>query len=407
MSTSASFNNMLKRYMPFNLLVEEVKKRNYFWNKVAKDENWYGGTLDVPFEGGEASSLSFGSLTDASDIAETVAVLGTISDYKELWGTMVFNEKDLDLHKDMKASFLQILPQKVNQFVNFISTNLSNNLLNGPYKDKLAANGADGSITVRYPERFTVGEKVFIDDDDSAAVAAYVTAINMETAVLTIKDARSAGANVDATAYTTAQSAAVYVPGAQITANPFTALKDVLLSNANGGGASIYGQTKTDYPYLQAVNIDGTAVAAANILDKIFDAFFEVTRLGKGNPTEILCSFKHFSNIAKALEESRRYSVADKAAGYGFRKVTVLGPQGEMMITGLRDMDDDVIYIMDWSAMKFRGSNFFNRKRHQDGDEFFLVRSTSGYKYIVDIRMYGDLVVHAPSYCGIVHTISY
>lgn len=37
MATTASFNDMLKAYMPYELLQEEMKKRNYFWNKVEKD----------------------------------------------------------------------------------------------------------------------------------------------------------------------------------------------------------------------------------------------------------------------------------------------------------------------------------------------------------------------------------
>ena len=95
------------------------------------------------------------------------------------------------------------------------------------------------------------------------------------------------------------------------------------------------------------------------------------------------------------------------AAGYGFRTINVVGPQGSMDITGLRDMDDDKMYIMDWDGWKFHGSHFFDRKRHKNGDEFFLVRNTTGYQYIVDIRLYGDLICSAPSHSGVVYSISY
>jgi hypothetical protein len=98
--------------MPYQLLVEEIKKKNFFWNKIKKDEGWFGGTLDVPFEAAQATSLSFGALTAADDIHEHSEVLGTVSTMPELWGTMLFNEKDLDRHTDMEKSFLQILMTK-------------------------------------------------------------------------------------------------------------------------------------------------------------------------------------------------------------------------------------------------------------------------------------------------------
>ena len=118
-------------------------------------------------------------------------------------------------------------------------------------------------------------------------------------------------------------------------------------------------------------------------------------------------SYKNFLNVSKGLEDNRRYSTGDKAAGFGFRRVSVLSQDAEMTLTGLRDMDDDVMFIMDWRSLKFCGTEFFNRKRHQNNEEFFLTRDTGGYTYIVDMRFFGDLVVYAPSYNGVVHTISY
>jgi len=40
--TDAQFNSMLKDYMPYELLSEEMKERNYFWGRVGKDSNWRG-----------------------------------------------------------------------------------------------------------------------------------------------------------------------------------------------------------------------------------------------------------------------------------------------------------------------------------------------------------------------------
>jgi hypothetical protein len=76
-----------------------------------------------------------------------------------------------------------------------------------------------------------------------------------------------------------------------------------------------------------------------------------------------------------------------------------------MTLTGIRDMRDDVGYILNWDTLHFVGDKFFERKRHFNGDEFFLARATTGYTYIVDIKFYGDLVVFKPSENGIIHSI--
>lgn len=412
MATTQSFSNMLKRFMPYNMLVEEMRKRNYLWRTISKDSSWMGGRLEVPFEGGEASSITLGSLPSTSDISETVAVLGYEDNYREIWGSMIFNEKDLDLNNDFKGSFLKILPGKINQFLTRLERDFSHLILNGPAIDSLTANGtALGIATVNFPERFSIGQKVIVRRSTPAAIVGYVRTINMEDKELELYDARTDGAVIDISTYTTALSSALYqdgsvtVPGG-VLQNNFNSLRNSLLSAANGGDASIHNQTKLSYPILQAVNIDGSGITAATVLEEIFDAFYEVTRIGKGMPTEILVSFKHYGNIAKDLEANRRFAVEDSSSGYGFVSVKVRGPQGSMVITALRDMDDDVVFIMDWKALKFYGSHFFERKRHF-GNQEYMIRNTTGYQYVVDIRLYGNLIVHAPSYCGVIHSISY
>lgn len=130
MATTATFNDMLKKYMPYELLKERMEKRNYFWSQVAKKTGWKGGAIQVPFEGAEASSLSFGALTAASAIHEHTEVLGEISTQPELWGSMKFNEKDLDRHGDLESSYLELAPNKIKQFVDRMSERVSICLLN-------------------------------------------------------------------------------------------------------------------------------------------------------------------------------------------------------------------------------------------------------------------------------------
>lgn len=88
MATTRTFSAMLNEYLPLSLLKEELMKRDYLLTNVTKDNSWVGGTLIVPFKGGGASSVSYGSLTASSDIAEDTFVRGSVSTQPEVWGTI-------------------------------------------------------------------------------------------------------------------------------------------------------------------------------------------------------------------------------------------------------------------------------------------------------------------------------
>ena len=262
-------------------------------------KKWRGGTLDVPFEGGEVSSLSYGSLTGSTDIDESNPVAGSVSTYRELWGSAIFNEKDLDLHEDLEASFLTILPRQINQFVMRMSDRVSHNLLNGAKVDILQTDGdtaGTGILDVLHPERFTIGEKLTIDDDNSSSAAIYVIAIAINSKRITVSDTRG-GSAWSASAYTTAQNAAVYTPGGDSVA--FSSVVDALLPASLGGSDTLYGETKATYPFLQSVQVDGSAITSSNILEKTFDAFITSHTLGKGNPTENPNVFQKLLKLCK------------------------------------------------------------------------------------------------------------
>jgi hypothetical protein len=412
-NTTALFNNMLKRYMPYELLVESMKKKNYFWNKVNKKQGWTGGSMEVPFEGGEFSGLQFGGLSALTDVGQATYVMGIVTQQPELWGTMLFNEKDLDRTGDLEKNYLEIVPGKIDQFVSRMSERVSMSLLADGAIAYLTANGSVGaaSITVDRPENFTIGEKVMVVDNDTAAGAVvYVTGINMATKVVTIQDRQigiASPTTVDLSAYTTAQNARVVLPGADDSG--FTSLASQLLSNANGGSTQLFGQTKTAYPFLQAANFDATAwnpTTGASTLSNLTDCVFTTAQIGKSNTSEIVGSFGLFKNIAKSLEGNRRFTATDSKSGYGWRSIEILGPEGAFTLTGLRDMPNKYAYLLDWDGITFHGDEFFERKRHLDGNEFYLTRTAgkgnAGYQYVLDIKFYGDLVVSRPSSQGII-----
>lgn len=413
MATTRTFQDMLNEYLPNDLLKEEFVKRDYLLTKVEKKNDWLGGTLIVPFKAAGASSVAFGALTGSTDIAEDKYVRGEVSGHKEVWGSLIFNHRDLMEHEQVsEQNFLKILPGTVEDFMDYMKNVVSVNLLNGSHFAKLTADGgASGTIVVDRPDRFVIGQKVFVDDDNSAASSAsYVRSIDMNTKTITLYDARSGGSLVNFSDYTTAQNAKCYNDGAQ--ADSFSSLRDALLSSTNGGSSTLYGVTKTLYPYLQAINVDGASITAANIMEKIFDALTEIRQRGRGNPSDVIMSYKNLASCMKVIEASKgAYNVVPnsvRASQYGWTEIEIGSvTKGALKLVGVQEADDDIIMFIDWRALTFHSNGFFKKRVSPDGIEYFEVRNTTGYQYIVDMCLFGELVVQRPSYCGILYDIGY
>lgn len=422
MATLASFDDMLNEHLAYDLLIEELTDRQYLLKKIETNMKWKGGTLPVPFLGNRATSMKYGGLTDESDVHEFDYVRGEVSGYKELWGTLLFNAKDLHQHvpegarrKGLvnKDSFLRILPDQIEDFINGVKDTVSTNLLNGPHFAKLTANSTanDGNMTVDRVERFQLGQKVLVDDDNSAVITAYVKTINVNTKVVNLVTTRGGATVVDFSAnnMTTAQNAKVYVDGATTSGAPFTSLREQLLSAANGGSSNLFGQSKLAYPHLQAINISGATMTSSNVLEIIFDAWTSILNLGKGYATHVMMSYKHLGSIFKLLEAGSGgfRHVETKAYPFGYTEVTVGGVKGNLTMVGVLEMDDDTMFYLDWSALKLHTNGMFERHIDPNGNSYYIKRATTGYVYLTDIRFYGELVVHAPCRCGVIYAISY
>lgn len=411
MSTERLFQDMLNDYLPNPLLKEETVKRDYVLKTVEKDDNWGSGPLIVPFKAAGASSIAFGSLTASDDIADDKYVRGQVDSPKEIWGTMQFLHRDLMEHgKISEQNFLKHLPDTVEDFVDNMKNALSTNLLNGAHFATLTADGdASGNITVDRPDRFSIGQKVIVDDSSSSPATGYVRTIIMDTGVVTLYDARTGGSVVNLSGYAVADGAKCYHDGAQ--ANSFSSIRESLLSAANGGTTALYGQTKTAYPYLQAVNISGAAYTKTTLMADIFNALVKICKIGKGKPTEVLMSLTNLGYCMSIVEAQKgSFNVipnSQKASEYGWMEITIGSPtKGMLKLVGVQEADDDVLMFIDWRAIKFYSNGFFQKRKGPNGNEYFEVRATTGYKYIVDICCFGELVVQRPSYCGIVHSLA-
>ena len=319
-----------------------------------------------------------------------------------------------------EKNLLKILPDTVNDFMDYMKNVVSVNLLNGAFFATLTANAtsSNGVILVDRPDRFMVGQKVVVDDSGTGGpITGYVSTIDMNvvsgTSVgqIVLVTSRNGSTNVDFSVNnkTTANSARVYNDGQET--NGFSDLRSALLSSANGGSSTLYGVTKTLYPYLQAINVSGAAMTAANIVEQIFNAFTQTRRLGKGNPTDVLMSYKNFGYVLAVIEASKgAFNVkpgSAKASQYGWDEIEIGSVTNQALkFVAIQEMADDIIMFIDWRALKFYSNGFFRKRKSPDGIEYFEVRAQTGFQYIIDICLFGDLVLQRPSYCGILYGIN-
>ncbi len=416
MATNRDFQAMLNEFLPIELLKAEAMKRDYLLQKADHDDSWKGGPLVVPFEGQNASSVEFGQLAADSDISKYKYVRGSIATQPEVWGTMKFEHRDLMEHngKIPESTFLKILPGQIEDFMVNMKMAVSVNMMNGSHFATGTVNGTVGGVLeVDRVDRFSIDQKVVIDDNNSAPVTAYVIAIDVNGGTLlsgaVTFSATRGGAALDISAYTVAEAVKVFHPGAQTAS--FTSLKGQLLSLANLGTATIFGQTKLSYPYLQAVQISGASVSATNILQKIFDGYTRRQILGKGGLTpEVVMSLKHFGSALKVIESQKGgFNIVPnsrKVSQYGYDVIEIGSVSGQTLkLVGIQEMDDDAIMYLDWSTIKIYSNGMFKRRTAPDGKQYFEVRTTSGYSYILDHCFFGDVVCTAPWKNAIMHSI--
>lgn len=418
MATTTSFQNMVNQYLPNELLKEEMIERDYVLNRVEKDDNWVGdGTNDsqliVPFKAGGASSVANGQLTASTDIAQDIYVRGKISAQPEVWGSMIFNQKDLYQHgKISEQNFLKVLPDTIEDFLDYMKSVVSTCLLNGPAISKLsvAALSADTQVTVYRPDRFMIGQKVVIDDGTNITTA-YVISIDVNTQVLVLSSSRGGAAT--ALGHNFALNVGVYNDGFNVQSSfpVFSSMKLALLSSTNGGTAALYGVTKTLYPYLQAINISGSTATADNLVKMCFDAYTRTRRLGKGRPNEIIMSLQNLGFVMAIVEASKgAYNVvpeSKKASQYGWTEIAIGSVTNQALkFIGVQEMDDDYVMFIDWRGWKFYSNGFFRKRKSPDGIEYFEIRNQSGFQYIIDISLFGDIVCLRPSYQGIMYGIN-
>lgn len=408
--TNRDFNAMLNEFLPNKLLRESLAKKLWVYNMAEKDESWVGGTIIHPFKSATGSSVVLGSLAASNAIGKSKFVRGQITNQPEAWGSILLEERDLMEHgKITEQNLLKILPDEIDDLIDYFKNVVGLSMLNGPQIAKATASGdSSGNLTFDRCERFVVGQKVILDDDNSATLEAFVNTIDLDTGVVNFVDSRFGSTTIDLSAYTTGQNAIAYFEGAETAANRFSSMKDMLLSSANGGSANIYGVSKLASPFTQAINTSGAAVSATNILAKLFEFVIKLRNRGAPGATKFVMSYKHWGSIMAILEAAKgpfRKASENSSEQYGWSEVSIGGPQGNIDIVAIQEIDNDFIAAVDPKAFKIYSNGGFKKRQSPGGNMYHEIRNTTGFQYVVDVCFFGDLVLERPNRCGIMHSI--
>ena len=78
-----------------------------------------------------------------------------------------------------------------------------------------------------------------------------------------------------------------------------------------------------------------------------------------------------------------------------------------LKFVGIQEWDDDVIALVDWRSITFRSNGYFKKHISPDGREYFEVRNTSGYQYIIDCCLFGEMEYRKPGHSAIIYGINY
>jgi hypothetical protein len=434
MATNRSFAAMINDYLTIDLLRTELK-RMYLLDKVKKDNSWIGGNgtqgFVVPFISGAASSLCFGSLTAANDISEDVPVRATLTVQPELWGAMIFNAKDFMQHdgKKRELSLMKSIKTTIEPFMTYMKSGLSDVLVGGPHFATVTGvvNAATGNLQFDRIEKFTIGQKVIIREAATpAAVVGYVMTINKSTKNVLFNTTRAGGAATDYTALGAGVLVGdkVYYDGLVNTGtgalqNQFTSIRSSLLSAANGGSATLYGLTKTNHPFLQALNIDGSTFTSANILEELFRVYVEeidmiCKPIGEKKANNYWLSPLNYAKCMIILEKykGQYYTVPGKkdASVYAWQSITIgNGAGSEITLSKVPELANDIIPCINWDTFLLASNGYFrfNENPNEPGKiHYYEVRATTGYTYIIDTCFMGDLLNICPESNAIIYGVS-
>jgi hypothetical protein len=76
-----------------------------------------------------------------------------------------------------------------------------------------------------------------------------------------------------------------------------------------------------------------------------------------------------------------------------------------MTIVCVPEMNDDIAMIINPKDFKFASNGFIRQVATPEGHKYYTVRATTGYSYLVDYEVFGELVCVRPAKQLYIHSL--
>lgn len=403
--TAQVFNELLKKYQPWQAMEDYVKRSDFFLKNVQVKKDFIEDIMAIPFITAGHTNVRAGKLTPTNEVTRGDGAVGELKDEElmELWGTIKVTSKDIRKHKSAEKSFKAMFPQKISGLMETMKEQVSVQFLQDGSICSIVSGGtpASGVVKVNRPERLSVRQRLDFKGD-TTTIAGFIRQIDMEQDLITVYDAEEGGSVVDLSGI--GANAGVYVY--DHANNDYDTLKSMLLPASQGGSANLHGIPKLSSPILQAHYEDCSGFSASTILDDVYKVFRKVKQKGKVKKASIVVPYFVFNDLVLKAQNNKRYSASDVEAGYGFDKVTVHGAGGAMEIFGVFDLTDTG-YIMDWDHLYLCTQEMFTTNRDLGDEPWHAERTEDGMVYLLDICFRGGLAIRKASGFGILDKLNY
>lgn len=440
-SWQAAVNDKIDGPMILNKL-----KRNLWIKKLMEEKGWIGtGELDgggslprnskvIAFLGSETHATKIGAFQDPDKIQIADPIRGLVESFVDMTGSMRVRQNDIKAHqgKGLVTSLLGKFDKQTDHAMSGFNLAIEDGILNGSVISTVSsiASCASGLLTLDSVEKIGIGMGVQLGGSDATSKGGefFVTAVNKNTGVCEFSATLGGGA-ANLTNYVASTAALTYVcvngsvsTSTGLVAYGFDSLQSILLSAANGGGSTYLGKTKTAYPFLQAMNKDGSEMTASDMLPRLFEYYHKdialKTRHPEGvKPSDVMLSPLNYAIALISLEQYKGafYRNTDaKANPYGWESIT-LGSKtsgGELRLNRVENLGNTIIPIvnMDTFALtSMNGIEFIEDPNNAGNDKYwYVVRATTAaaYTWVLDFVLSAQFVCGNPESNAIIHSVS-
>jgi len=425
-----TLNNTIKEYDKTDVVHNALMGYDWILNNVKKRYDWLDTDTNytIKFIGSEASTIQVGAgLADEADIVGSRVAVGHVAGAVPFSGSLKFFSRDIAKHEgtSRQATYItSLVKRETRSIIRRMRQAMSMSLVNGYFSRAIGAGSAGGDLPVSNIEAFTKYQHLIFRNGGGTAVHGYVGSINMDANTITV---------YSDIALTTALSLSgmangdlIYIWGAVdigtgALQNQWISMKSAFLSAANGGSATLHSLNKLDYPFLQAVNVDGGSFSAGTILGDIFSAYTgDVKRkalsvVGSTNeiPNNLLVSSKNFAIMAKQFYENNMViqdasKKVKTANAYPYQVVTIGGAgAAQLNIIHIPEMDDDFMTFLNPKSIAIASNGKMKSKNMEKGSPLFVVRDTTQEYYaLYDVGYDSQVAYENPQSNGIIYGLN-